>query len=95
MRISFEVLPKEGTIIIESVDESFDTMTIDLDTYWSWVKRQNLNAYCEDYYDPSEFDGHGQVSGYLNQEEYFSLNHSLIEDDIITYLTTKKSNPKI
>lgn len=95
MRISFEVLFKEGTIIIDSVDESFDTLSIELDKFWDWVKRQGLNAYCEDYYDPNEIDGHGQRSGFLTIEEYFSQNNAFIEDDLITYLTTKKTKPKI
>ena len=95
MRISFEVLFKEGTIIVESVDESFDILSLELEKFWDWVKRNDLNAYCEDYYDPSESDGHGQRSGYLNMEEYFSQNHALIEDDIITYLKQKKTKPKI
>lgn len=95
MRISFEVLENEGTIIIESVDESFDTLSIDLEQYWSWVKREGYNAYCDDYYDPSELDGHGQDSGHLTQEEYFNLHHSLIEQDLITYLKSKKNKPKI
>jgi hypothetical protein len=95
MKISYEVLFKEGTIIIESVDESFDSISIEIDQFWSWVKREGLNEYCEDYYDPNEFDGHGQSSGHLSLEEYFNLHHSLIENDLIKYLTTKKTKPKI
>jgi hypothetical protein len=51
MKISYEVLFKEGTIIIESIDESFDSISIEIDQFWSWVKREGLNEYCEDYYD--------------------------------------------
>ena len=95
MRISYEVISQEGIIIIESVDESFDTISIDLDAYWSWVKREGLNQFCDDYYDPSEYDGHGQSSGYFSQEEYFNLHHSIIENDLIKYLKSKKNKPKI
>ena len=28
-------------------------------------------------------------------EEYFTQNHALIEDDLITYLKQKKTKPKI
>jgi hypothetical protein len=95
MKISFEVLSNEGIIIIDSIDESFDTISIELEQFWLWVKRHDLHAYCEDYHDPSERDGHGQRSGFLSQEEYFNLHNSLIEKDLITYLTTKKTKPKI
>lgn len=95
MRISFEVLFNEDTIIVESVDESFDTISLELYKFWDWIKRNELNAFCEDYYDPSESDGHGQRSGYLTLEEYFTQSHSLIEDDLITYLKQKKTKPKI
>lgn len=86
MRISFEVFLKENTIIVESVDESFDTISIEIDNFWDWVKKNELNAFCVDYHDPSENDGHGQRSGYITIEEYFTQNHSLIENDLITYL---------
>ena len=95
MRISFEVLLKEGTIIVESIDDSFDTLSLEISKFWDWIKRNELNAYCEDYYDPSEIDGHGQRSGYLTMDEYFKQNNSLIEDDLINYLQQKKTKPKI
>ena len=86
---------KENIITIDSIDESFDSFSIELDKYWSWVKRMDLNSFCENYYDPNAIDGHGQNCGYLTQEQYFNLNPSLIEDDLITYLEQKKNKPKI
>jgi hypothetical protein len=95
MLISFEVLLKEDIIIVNSVDDSFDTLSIEIHKFWDWVKRNELNAYCIDYYDPSEVDGHGQDSGYLSMEDYLNLNPKIIENDLITYLKNKKNKPKI
>mgnify|MGYP006275436871 FL=1 len=90
MDIEFEVLHKEGIIAIVSIDDSFSPVNLSIDKFWGWVERNELNTYCEDYYDPSEPDGHGQLTGTLSFGEYFDLYHELIKKDLIDYLKTHK-----
>ena len=92
MGIEFEVLHKEGIIAIVSIDDSFSPVNLSIDKFWGWVERNELNTYCEDFYDPSEPDGHGQNSGTLSFGEYFDLHHELIRKDLLEYL--KKHKPK-
>lgn len=94
MSIAFEVLKHEGVIVIDSVNDSFPTIELDIQKFWNWVKYNDLNTFCEDYFDPNEPDGHGQNSGTLNFDEYFDMHYELIKKDIEQYLRTHQLRNK-
>ena len=56
---------------------------------FTYVKEHQLNYWVDDFYDPKESDGHGQLTGYHNFEQYFELPFEHIENDIIKYLNQK------
>jgi hypothetical protein len=87
--IEFDILEKEGLILIQSTDDTFEDFTIDKAKFWRWVVSNELNAYFKDYHDPMAFDGHGQDSGHLSEDEYFDIAYKQIKSDLIKYLTTK------
>ena len=89
MPIQFEILESEGTILIDSTTDAFPTFSLSMDKFWGWVERNGLNGYCEDYYDPSAPDCHGQNVGTLSREAYYNLHYELIKQDLIDYLTKK------
>lgn len=84
--IEYEIFQDEGTILISSVDDSFVEYYLKISSFWRWVRANELNTYCNDYYDTSEQDGHGQDAGKLTKEEYFNRHHLIIKEDLIKFL---------
>jgi hypothetical protein len=60
-----------------------------MDKFWNWILKKGYNHYCEDYYDPSEPDNHGQKVGTLTRENYYDLKYQLIKNDLVEYLIFK------
>lgn len=86
----YDFLDKEDLVLIMSNDDSFEDFTIDKEIYWRWVVKNELNAYVMDFFDPKENDAHGQVSGKLKREDYFSQGYQIVKKDLTTYLKTQK-----
>ena len=89
----YEIIQDEGVIeIINYYEESF---SISLNEFWNFVDKNGLNEYCDDYYDPSQSDGHGQQSGELTKEEYFEfVDENSLKNDLATFLRIKFSKNK-
>ena len=69
------------------VETQPDDYTIPISKFWDFVTEHNLNTYCHDFFDPSQNDGHGQVSGTYTFEEYFNeLHYEAIKEDLQKYL---------
>lgn len=91
MRYQFEVDLKEDSLEISSIDDNFETFTIDVDEFWNFILEYGLNEYCYDYYSPQEHDGHGQDSGCYEMEEYFEiLSYETIKKDLDKFISKTK-----
>lgn len=90
-RFDYFVDYPEDSITITSIDDEFPDFSISLSRFWNWAKSNNLNQYCEDYYDASEDDGHGQRTGEYTMKEYFDNFHAMAKDDIHGYLIATKN----
>jgi hypothetical protein len=87
----FEVNLPDNTIEVINYNE--DSFSISIDEFWDFIVEQEFNLYCNDYYDAREYDGHGQETGELTQEEYFeNLELESIKRDLAIFL--KKNNIK-
>lgn len=88
MKFEYDILLSDDIITIIKQDETyFDIIASD---YWKWIKDNRMNHYCNDYYEPREYDGHGQVVGKYSMEEYFNLPYSEIKQDLSKYLLESK-----
>lgn len=88
MIYEFEILKDQDVIDINIDDDNyFDTS---LHEFWDWIKTNKLNHWCYDYYNPSEYDGHGQESGKYNLEEYLEQPYDVIKEHLTNYLLTPK-----
>lgn len=72
----YEILDNSITVLCyfphETDVESYDEVVIDRDDFESWVG-ENINLdWTDDYYDPSDFYGHGQKSGTLTIEDWWN-----------------------
>ena len=88
MRITFD-FESDDIIVVSSLDDEFDDFTIGADNFWKYVVHHELNTYCEDFYDASEPDGHGQRTGTIGREEYFNSHHAIVAQDLEQYLLSK------
>jgi hypothetical protein len=82
----YEIIENEDSILIMSNTDSFGDFTIELHKFWNWVVSRELNAFCIDYYDPSEQDRHGQASGYLKKWEYLDSCYQTVKKHLTEYL---------
>lgn len=81
----YELIHDEG--IIEILNYNEESFSISIDDFWNFVFKNGFNQYCDDYYDPREYDGHGQRSGEFTREEYFDfLDDNSLKHDISIYL---------
>lgn len=71
----YEVIENSITVLCyfpHEEAESYDEVVLDRDDFESWAG-ENLNLdWTDDYYDPSEFHGHGQKSGTLTIEDWWN-----------------------
>lgn len=88
MQFDFNVDTLENVINIHTYEETF--FDIPIDSFWQWIKDNGLNDYCNDYYDASRPDNHGQDTGSLSRLEYLDLSHETIKKDLIHYITQSK-----
>ena len=88
MQFDYDVNLLDDIITIHKHDEEF--FDIPLDRFWVYVKENGLNEWCNDYYNPAEYDGHGQDVGKYEKEEYFDLSYDTIKADLSKYLSTPK-----
>jgi hypothetical protein len=88
MQFDFDINFKDEVITIHKHDEEF--IDIPLERFWVFVRENDLNDYCNDYHNPSEFDGHGQDVGKYDKQEYFDLSYETIKADLSKYLLTPK-----
>ena len=49
-----------------------DDFELDIEDFWTFVVNHELNHFCYDFPDPSQADGHGQITGTYTLEEYLS-----------------------
>ena len=89
----YEIIHDEGVIeIIYYFEESF---SISMSEFWKYVKQNGLNEYCNDYFDPSQIDGHGQDCGVLKRDEYFDIDKNAdLKTDLAFFLKNKFNKPK-
>lgn len=87
--ISFEILAKEGTILVFDVEDRFPEFSISMDSFWKFVQEYDLNKYCSDSFDPAT-SSHVQRVGSFDYDEYFDLDYSSIKKDLELYLVRKK-----
>jgi len=85
MKFEYDIDSKSNTITINVNDDAY--LVIEVDDFWKHVVDYSLNEYCHDYYDPTQENGHGQDSGFLDREEYFKLDYRTIKEDLQEYLT--------
>lgn len=86
MHYEFEYDKRSGTIELYTGD---DTHVISSDNFYDWVLNEGLADYCIDFQSPAESDGHGQIEGTHTKDEYFSLPHNIILDDLKKYYFSK------
>lgn len=71
----YEILDNSITVLCyfphETEVDTYDEVVIDRDDFESWVEENISLDWTDDYYDPSEFYGHGQKSGTLTIEEWW------------------------
>jgi hypothetical protein len=95
MNFEFEIYLKEGYITIVPYSESEteldpENFNIIIDSFWKFVQKEELNSFVEDFYDSKEPDGHGQISGELSKDEYFSkFSTETIKKDLRKFLIDK------
>ena len=77
--------------VIRVIDHDTDEETdYELNDFWRFVKKNGLNEWVNDFYDPRQHDGHGQSSGEYDLEEYLSQSYQSVKEDIHKYLNHKK-----
>ena len=87
----YEIIYEEYVIEIMNYNE--ESFSVSLDDFWDFVYKHGFHEYCNDYYDPSEHDGHGQKSGELTREEYFEyVDDNSLKHDLAIYLKKKHNN---
>jgi hypothetical protein len=89
----YDIIHDENVIeIINYHEESF---SISINDFWNFIFENGLNAFCFDYYDPSQNDGHGQKSGVYTREQYFNyVDENSLKNDLATFLKNKFNKPK-
>jgi hypothetical protein len=93
MNFDYEIFLNDSLIaILPYSGEDFD---IEIQEFWNYVKSRGLHEYCNDYFDASERDGHGQQEGKYSFEEYFNLSHAEIKTDLEKYLSLPKFKKNI
>ena len=86
MQFSYEI--DKGVIYIFIHDgKDFD---IDIQSFWRYIKQNDMNNWLVDYHDATQHDGHGQVSGTYSFDEYFDLTYETIKADLEKYLYEPK-----
>ena len=98
MNFDYEISQKDDLITIIPYSESeteidADNFDITITEFWGYVVSQELNHYCHDYHDPSQFDGHGQDVGIMAYDEYFDLDYGTIKKDLKQYLISVNKYP--
>ena len=88
MQYEFEIDLLNNVITIFKYDE--DYFDFEVNSFWNWVKDNDLNHWCNDYYDASERDNHGQEVGEYSRDEYFDLSHEDLKKDLTKYLMSSK-----
>jgi len=88
MKFEYDIFKDDDIITIHNHDETFFDMTIE--EFWSWVKRNEMHNWCNDYYDASESDCHGQEVGVFTKEEYFDQSYDEIKSALEKYLLMPK-----
>ena len=89
----YEIIHEE--YVIEIINYHEESFSISLDDFWDFVYENGLNAFCFDYYDPSQNDGHGQKSGVYTREQYFEYtDENSIKNDLAIFLKNKFNKPK-
>lgn len=89
MNFDYEVFEQDETIEISNFDEKdpSKSFTIGLYRFWDWVESTGLNQWCNDYYDASQYDGHGQDTGKFTMDEYFdTVGIELVKEDMAKYI---------
>lgn len=95
MNFDYEISMREDLITIIPFSESeteisTDNFDINIADFWKYIEEEELNHYCSDYPDPSEFYGHGQDVGIMDFDEYFDLDYFVIKKDLLKYLIASK-----
>lgn len=87
-KFEYEVYLSDDIITIHRHDETY--FDIILEDFWTYIDKNDMNHYCNDYYDPTQNDGHGQDSGKLTKDEYFDQHYDTIKADLEKYLLLPK-----
>jgi len=89
----YDIIHDEG--IIEIINYHEESFSISINEFWNFVDKNGLNEYCNDYYDPSQRDGHGQKSGVFTRREYFEYtDENSLKNDLATFLKHKFNKNK-
>jgi hypothetical protein len=88
MKFDYDIYLSDDIITIHKHDENY--FDIILDEFWIWIKKNEMNFFCNDFYDPSKADGHGQESGILSKDQYFDQHYDTIKADLEKYLLMPK-----
>lgn len=87
MNFNFEIFKREELITIYFEDES--SIDIDILDFWNFIKREELNLHCTDYFNPNQVDGHSQILGKYSLDEYLGISYQNIHADLIKYFKFK------
>jgi hypothetical protein len=88
MEFQYDVFKEDNIISIYKTDDS--TFDIGITEFWNFIKREGLHEYCNDYYDGSLPDCHGQDAGKYSEDEYFDLSYQDIKKDLKEYILKSK-----
>jgi hypothetical protein len=88
MQFDYDILFNDELITITFDDDKF--IDVPLSDYWEWVKFKNLHHYCNDYYDASISNRHGQQVGKLTLDEYCQQGYNVIKADLEKFILEPK-----
>ena len=88
MNFDFDISIADDLLTVHYHDETF--VDLELSKYFRWIERNEHNRWINDFYNPAEFNGHGQETGYYDKEEYFGQSYDFLKVHLYEYLSEKK-----
>jgi hypothetical protein len=67
------------------------TITISVAQFQSFVENKGLNQWCNDFNDPSQPDGHGQLTGITPWQDYWYQYHHAVICQHLTQFVQKNT----
>lgn len=84
MRFHFEIFEQDDAIVVYPYEQ--DEFTIPLTDFWVFIQQNELNQFCIDEHDASQFDGHKQTTGAHDFDSYFALHYNIIHKDLAEFI---------